>query len=74
MNLKNEIVTFPKRFKPIPKPFYVVRCDDHFMVCTLEENGDLIDEISNIHCDVYTVRRWAIEDAKGFASTAGGQE
>ena len=64
MNLKNEIAIFPKHFKPIPKPFYVVRCDDHCMVCTLDKDGNLIDEISAIHWDKYTVRRWAFEFAK----------
>lgn len=62
MNLKSEVVTnFPKHYRKIPKPFYVVRCDDHFMVCTLDENFNLIDEVSVIHWDVYTVRRWALQ-------------
>ena len=63
MNLKDEVVTFQKRFKPIPKPFYVVRCDDHFMVCTLDDKFNLVDEVSSIHWNPYTVRRWAIEFA-----------
>lgn len=35
MNLAEYIVKFPKHFKPIAKPFYVIACDDHFIVCTL---------------------------------------
>ena len=65
MNCKKDVVTWPKRYRPIPKPYYVVRCDDHCMVCTLDENFNLIDEISVIHWNPYTVRRWAIEFATG---------
>lgn len=64
MNLKKEIVTFPKRYKPVPKPFYVVRCDEHFMVCELDDDFNLITEVSSIHWDVYQVRRWAIDFGK----------
>jgi hypothetical protein len=64
MNLAKYVVTFPKHFKPIPKPYYVVACDEHFMVCTLTDNYDLIDEKSNVCWDRYRVRRWALEIAK----------
>lgn len=64
MNLKDEVVIWPKRYKEIPKPFYVVRADDHFMVCTLDEEFNLIDEVSCICWDAYLVRRWAFEYAK----------
>lgn len=64
MNVKDDVVTWPKRYKPIPKPFYVVRCDDHFMVCTLDEKFNLLKEISVIHWDHYTVRRWALQFAE----------
>jgi hypothetical protein len=64
MDLTDDIVRFHSRYKPIPEPFYVVRCDDHFMVCTCERNGKLIEEISVIHWDIWTVRRWAFEFAK----------
>lgn len=60
MNLKDEVVTFPKQWQPIPKPFFVTRCDDHFMVCELDEEMNLIDEKSVIHWDRYVVRRWAL--------------
>lgn len=65
MNLKQEIITFPKRWKPVPKPYYVVACDDHCMVCTLDDEFNLIDEVSVIHWNKYIVRRWALEFAKG---------
>jgi hypothetical protein len=64
MNCKKDVVVWPKRYKQIPKPFYVVRCDDHCMVCTLDENFNLIDEVSAIHWNPYTVRRWALEFSK----------
>jgi hypothetical protein len=63
MNLKGEIVTFPKNWKPIPRPYYVVRIDDHCTVCTLDKDFNLIDEISVIHWNKYTVRRWALKYA-----------
>ena len=63
MNLSEEIVTWPKQYKPIPKPFYVVRAGDHCMVCTLDDRGNLIDEISVIHWNKFIVRRWAFEFA-----------
>lgn len=63
MNVSTDIVKFHKRYKPIPKPFYVVRLDDHCMVCTLDDNGNLIEEVSVIHWDKWTVRRWAFEFA-----------
>lgn len=66
MNLKDEVLVWPKHYKPIPKPFYVIRCDDHCMVCTLDYNFNLIAEVSAIHWDRYTVRRWAFILAKGF--------
>jgi hypothetical protein len=64
VNLKDEIVTWPKHYKPIPKPFYVVRADDHCMVCTLDEQFNLVDEISVIHWNPYVVRRWALQFAE----------
>jgi len=63
VNLKKEVIIFPDRYRKIPKPFYVVRCDEHYIVCELDEEMNLIDEHSAIHCDVYTVRRWALEIA-----------
>ena len=60
MNLKDEVVNWPKRFTPIKKPYYVVRCDDHFMVCTLDKEFNLLTEESVIHWNPYTVRRWAL--------------
>ena len=63
MNLKDEVITWPERYRKIPKPFYVVRCDDHSMVCTLDKDFNLIEEVSVIHCDPYTVRRWALQFA-----------
>lgn len=63
MNLKKEIVEWPKHFKPIPKPFYVTRCDDHFIVCELDDNFNLIDEKSVIHWNPYIVRKWALNIA-----------
>lgn len=64
MNLKDEIITFPKRWGKIPHPIYVVRCDDHCMVCELDKDFNLVEELSNIHWSVHTVRRWALEEAK----------
>ena len=64
VNLSEEVVRFHKRFKEIPKPFFVVRCGDHFMVCTLDKDFNLIDEVSCIHWNVWTVRRWAFDFAK----------
>ena len=64
MNLEREVIVWPQRLKPIPKPFYVVRTDDHCMVCTLDDDFNLIDEVSAIHWDKWTVRRWAFEIAK----------
>lgn len=64
MNLSAEVVRWHKRYKPIPEPFYVVRADDHFMVCTLDREGNLIDEVSVIHWDAWTVRRWAFDFAR----------
>jgi hypothetical protein len=72
MNLTSQIVQFPKRYKKITKPFYVVRCDDHFMVCTIDDNGDLIEEVSVIHWNKFVVRRWAIEFAKEASTTPKG--
>lgn len=60
MNLKSEIVSFPKKWTPIPKPYYVVRCDDHFMVCSLDESFNLVNELTVIHWNRYVVRRWAL--------------
>lgn len=64
MNIKKEIVRWHKRYKVIPEPFYVVWCDGHYMVCKCDKLGNLIDEVSNIHWDVWTVRRWAFEFAE----------
>lgn len=64
MNLKSEVVEFPKRYKPIPKPYFVTRLDDHFIVCTLDDDFNLIDERSPIHWNVYQARRWALRFAE----------
>lgn len=64
MNLKKEVVVFPDRYKKIPHPYYVTRCDEHYIVCELDIEMNLIDECSSIHCDVYQVRRWALQIAK----------
>lgn len=64
MNLKNEALKFHKRYKPIPKPFYVVRLDDHCMVCTLDDDYNLVEEISVIHWNKWIVRRWSFSFAK----------
>lgn len=64
MNVKQEIVIWPKQYKPIPKPYHVVRADDHFLVCTVDEEGNLLEEISVIHWNKFIVRRWAFEFAK----------
>ena len=61
MNLYNEIIIYPKHYKKIPHPFYVVACGDHFMVCELDDNFNLIEERSNITWDRYQCRRWALE-------------
>lgn len=53
------VVLFPKRYTPIPKPYAVVKIDDHYMVCIVDSEGNPVEEISIIHCDKYTVRRWA---------------
>lgn len=64
MNLKKDIVRFSPRYKPIPKPYYVTWLDSgHFMVCSLNEKGDLLEEHSAIHWNRFTVRRWALEIA-----------
>lgn len=64
MNLEDEVVTWPARYKPIPKPFYVVRVDDHCMVCKLDDNFNLVEEISAIHWNKFVVRKWALNFAK----------
>lgn len=64
MNLENEVVKWPTKFKAIPHPFYVVRCDDHFMVCKLDDDFNLVKEMSNICWDKFAVRRWALEIAE----------
>ena len=69
MNLKDEVLTWPDRYKPIPKPFYVVISDGHCMVCTLDENFNLIDEVSNIHWNKFVVRRWALQKAEDANDT-----
>jgi hypothetical protein len=61
MNLTENIVKWHKRYKPIPKPFYVTKCDDHFIVSELDDNGNLLYEWSLIHWNKWTVRRWALE-------------
>jgi len=66
MNLKSEIIIWPKRYKKIPHPFYVIRCDEHFMVVILDDKFNLVDELTGIHCDPYRARRIAfkiIEDS-----------
>lgn len=74
MNLKDEIFTWPKHYKPIPKPFYVVRCDDHCMVCTLDDEGNLIDEVSAIHWNKYVVRRWAFQLANEIKNSKKAEQ
>lgn len=64
MNVKDDIVRWPSRYKQIPAPFAVVRCGDHFLVCTVTPKGDLIREVSAIHWNPFIVRRWAFEFAK----------
>lgn len=64
MNLKDEIIKWPKHYTPIPHPFYVVRADDHCLVCELDKDFNLIDEKSCIHWNPYVVRRWALQIAK----------
>lgn len=64
MNIQEDIIRWNKRYKTIPEPFYVVRTDEHFIVCTCDRDGNLLEEISAIHWDPWTVRRWAIEFAK----------
>lgn len=61
--MKELIVTFPKHYKSIPHPFYVTRCDDHYLVSELDNNFNLITERSVIHWNVYQVRRWALNIA-----------
>lgn len=68
MNLKNKIVVWPKRYKKIPEPFYVVRIGDHFMVCTLDNQFNLVDEVSVIHWNRYVVRKWALNKPTPEAS------
>ena len=63
MNLKENIIRWPKHFRPIPAPFYVVTCGDHCMVCMLTDEGDLIGEVSAIHWNRYIVRTWALNFA-----------
>lgn len=63
MNLKSEIVHWPKRYKKIPEPYYVVRCGDHFMVCTLDKDYNLISEKTVIHWNKFVVRKWALQYA-----------
>lgn len=64
MSVKDEIVQWPKRYRPIPKPFAVVRCGEHFMVCKVTPEGDLIEEVSVIHWNKFIVRHWAFGFAK----------
>lgn len=63
MNVKDEIVVYPPKWKPIPKPYVVVRSDDHFIVCEVTDGGDLIREVSNIHWSKHVARQWALEIA-----------
>jgi len=58
------VVEWPKHFKKLPKPYFVVRCDDHYIVVTLDDDYNLIDEKSVIHWNRYVVRRWALEMAE----------
>jgi len=55
-----DIVYFQVNWERIPKPFYVLRCDDHFLVAELDKNLNLINERSVIHWDRFLVRRWAL--------------
>ena len=73
MNIKNEIIKWPKHYKPIPKPYAVVACDDHCMVCTVDDEGNLIDEVSVIHWNKFVVRRWALEFAKRITPAPSGE-
>ncbi len=61
INLGKEVVTFQKRWRPIPKPFYVMRCDDHFMVCELDEEMNLVHGLTVLHWNPFVVRRWALD-------------
>lgn len=54
-------VVWPKNYKQIPKPYYVCRCGDHFIVCELDKDFNLIDEKSSIHWNKFIVRKWAFE-------------
>ena len=64
MNLKSEVLKWPKHFKPIPKPLYVVRADDHCLVCKLDDDFNLLEEMSVIHWNKFVVRKWALKIAK----------
>jgi hypothetical protein len=64
MNLKDEIFIWPKRFKKIPHPIYVVRADEHCIVCELDEKYNLVNELTNIHWNKFIARRWALDIAK----------
>lgn len=62
-NISCEICRWPNHYTPIPKPFCVVKVDDHWMVCTVDKDDNLIEEVSAIHWDKLTVRRWAFHFA-----------
>jgi len=68
MNLKDEVVVWPKRFKPIPKPWFVIRLDDHFQVVTLDDDFNLLDEVYGPDWNKFRCRRsaikWAAEEHK----------
>jgi hypothetical protein len=63
MNVSKNIVVWPYYYKPIPKPFVVVQLEDHFMVCKVAEDGELLEEVSVKHWNKLRVRRWAFEFA-----------
>ena len=65
MNVSEDIVIWPRHYNPIPKPLYVVRCGDHFMVCECDDFGNLINEKSAIHWNKYLVRKWAFQITRG---------
>ena len=60
MNVKDDVVIWPKHYKKIPEPFFVVRCNEHFLVCELDKEGYLIEEHSVVHWNKYQVRKWAL--------------
>lgn len=64
--MKDQIVTYPDRYKKIPHPFCVIRIDDHYCVAELDHDMNLISERSLIHWDKFCVRRWALKLAECY--------